>query len=145
LPARPGSLYTGAMLDRTDIHPLFEGAPDTTEFRKLRKRIIRLTREAIDAYGMARRGDRWLVCLSGGKDSYTLLAALTELQWRGVLPVVLPRRSRKPFPRPKPRTSRSSSPKRARPSKSSNARCVSPDPGALVAPGTVAALPRVYS
>jgi tRNA 2-thiocytidine biosynthesis protein TtcA len=75
------------MLDQDNIHPLFHGAPDTTEFRKLRKRIVRLTREAIDTYGMARRGDRWLVCLSGGKDSYTLLAALTELQWRGLLPV----------------------------------------------------------
>ncbi len=78
------------MLDEAeDIHPLFAGAPKTTEFRKLRKRIIRTTREAIDTYGMARRGDRWLVCLSGGKDSYTLLAALTELKWRGVLPVDL--------------------------------------------------------
>ena len=38
---------------------------------------------------MARRGDRWLVCLSGGKDSYTLLAALYELKWRGLLPVDL--------------------------------------------------------
>ncbi|MCK0169351.1 tRNA 2-thiocytidine(32) synthetase TtcA [Jannaschia sp. S6380] len=76
------------MLDEADdIHPLFSGAPKTTEFRKLRKRIIRETREAIDRYGMVRRGDRWLVCVSGGKDSYTLLAALTELQWRGVLPV----------------------------------------------------------
>ena len=79
--------YRPRMLDDTDIHPLFHGAPKTTEFRKLRKRIIRETREAMDRYGMVRRGDRWLVCLSGGKDSYTLLAALTELQWRGLLPV----------------------------------------------------------
>ncbi len=76
------------MLDKSDdIHPLFHGAPQTTEFRKLRKRIVRNTREAIDAYGMIEPGARWLVCLSGGKDSYTLLAVLTELQWRGVLPV----------------------------------------------------------
>ena len=73
--------------DGDDIHPLFHGAPRSTEFKKLRKRIIRETREAIDRYGMVERGARWLVCLSGGKDSYTLLAALTELQWRGVLPV----------------------------------------------------------
>ncbi|MEM1274215.1 MAG: tRNA 2-thiocytidine(32) synthetase TtcA [Pseudomonadota bacterium] len=73
--------------DADDIHPLFRGAPRTTEFKKLRKRIIRETREAIDRYGMVERGARWLVCLSGGKDSYTLLAALTELQWRGLLPV----------------------------------------------------------
>lgn len=70
-----------------DIHPLFAGAPASTGFRKLRKRIVRNTREAIDRYGMVERGAKWLVCLSGGKDSYTLLAALTELQWRGVLPV----------------------------------------------------------
>ncbi len=77
------------MLDtpEDDIHPLFFGAPKTTEFRKLRKRIIRETREAIEQYAMIERGARWLVCLSGGKDSYTLLAALTELQWRGLLPV----------------------------------------------------------
>ncbi|WP_371154698.1 tRNA 2-thiocytidine(32) synthetase TtcA [Jannaschia sp. 2305UL9-9] len=76
--------------DADDIHALFQGAPKTTEFRKLRKRIIRETREAIDRYSMVdRTGPRqkWLVCLSGGKDSYTLLAALTELQWRGLLPV----------------------------------------------------------
>jgi tRNA 2-thiocytidine biosynthesis protein TtcA len=77
------------MLDQHEIHPLFHDAPATGEFRKLRKRLVRLTREAIDTYGMARPGDRWLVCLSGGKDSYTLLAVLVELQWRGVLPVDL--------------------------------------------------------
>jgi tRNA 2-thiocytidine biosynthesis protein TtcA len=75
--------------DADDIHPLFHGAPSTTEFKKLRKRIVRETREAIERYGMAERGARWLVCLSGGKDSYTLLAALTELKWRGLLPVEL--------------------------------------------------------
>ncbi len=74
------------MLD-TEIHPLFAGAPTTTSFKKLRKRIVRQTREAIAQYGMIERGARWLVALSGGKDSYTLLAVLTELQWRGLLPV----------------------------------------------------------
>lgn len=75
--------------DLDDIHPLFHGAPATTEFKKLRKRIVREVREAIDAYGMIERGARWLVCLSGGKDSYTLLAVLHELKWRGLLPVDL--------------------------------------------------------
>lgn len=75
--------------DADDIHPLFHGAPSSTEFRKLRKRIVREVREAIDHYGMIQRGTRWLVCLSGGKDSYTLLAVLHELKWRGLLPVDL--------------------------------------------------------
>jgi tRNA 2-thiocytidine biosynthesis protein TtcA len=72
-----------------DIHPLFFGAPKSTEFRKLRKRIVQNVREAIDTYGMIEPGARWLVCLSGGKDSYTLLAILHELKWRGLLPVDL--------------------------------------------------------
>ncbi|MCX7889511.1 MAG: tRNA 2-thiocytidine(32) synthetase TtcA [Rhodobacteraceae bacterium] len=78
------------MLDDTEeIHPLFHGAPQTTEFRKLRKRLVREVREAVETFGMVRPGDRWLVCLSGGKDSYTLLAILHELKWRGLLPVDL--------------------------------------------------------
>ncbi|MFD1794478.1 tRNA 2-thiocytidine(32) synthetase TtcA [Paracoccus aurantiacus] len=72
-----------------EIHALFRGAPSTTAFRKLRKRLVRDTRAAIEDFGMVRPGDRWLVCLSGGKDSYTLLAILHELQWRGLLPVDL--------------------------------------------------------
>ena len=80
--------------DTSEIHPLFEGAPQTTEFKKLRKRIVRYTREAVEQYGMVeKRADgstpKWLVCLSGGKDSYTLLAVLYELKWRGLLPVDL--------------------------------------------------------
>lgn len=78
------STTDGAMLER-----LYADAPDSLEFRKLRKRIVRQTREALDVYGMAAPGDRWLVCLSGGKDSYTLLAALIELKWRGLLAVDL--------------------------------------------------------
>ncbi|WP_417600772.1 tRNA 2-thiocytidine(32) synthetase TtcA [Pararhodobacter oceanensis] len=75
--------------DCDDIHPLFHGAPKTTEFRKLRKRLIQQVREATETFGMIQPGARWLVCLSGGKDSYTLLAVLHELKWRGLLPVDL--------------------------------------------------------
>lgn len=78
------------MLDDTDeIHPLFAGAPTSVAFRKLRKRLVREVREAVETYGMVTSGARWLVCLSGGKDSYTMLAILHELQWRGLLPVDL--------------------------------------------------------
>ncbi len=75
--------------DLNDIHPLFQDAPSSANFKKLRKRIVRQTREAIEQYGMIERGAKWLVCLSGGKDSYTLLAVLHELKWRGLLPVEL--------------------------------------------------------
>ena len=77
------------IIDDAEIHPLLAHAPSTTEFKKLRKRVVRGVREAIEQYGMAERNARWLVCLSGGKDSYTLLAALYELKWRGLLQVDL--------------------------------------------------------
>ena len=78
------------MLDEADdIHPLFQGAPTDPAFRKLRKRLVQQVRDAVETYGMIKPGARWLVCLSGGKDSYTLLAILHELKWRGLLPVDL--------------------------------------------------------
>ena len=73
--------------DEKEIHKIFENRPDNLEFRKLRKRIIRLTREVIQDYGMIENNGKWLVCLSGGKDSFTLLASLIELKWRGLLPL----------------------------------------------------------
>lgn len=76
------------MLD-ADIPPILQNAPQTDDFRRLHKQILQQVRDAIDAYGMVQRGARWLVCLSGGKDSYTLLAILQDLQWRGLLPVDL--------------------------------------------------------
>ena len=75
--------------DASGAHPLLRDAPRSVEFNKLRKRLIRLTREAIDKFGMVRPGERWLVALSGGKDSYGLLALLLDLKWRGLLPVDL--------------------------------------------------------
>jgi tRNA 2-thiocytidine biosynthesis protein TtcA len=66
---------------------MFRNAPSSVEFRKLRKRLIRQTRQALDDFAMVTPGERWLVALSGGKDSYGLLALLVDLQWRGMLPV----------------------------------------------------------
>jgi tRNA 2-thiocytidine biosynthesis protein TtcA len=81
-----------ALPDEADaaFHPMFADAPGTVEFKKMRKRLLRLMREAIDGYGMVGRpGERWLVALSGGKDSYGLLALLLDLKWRGMLPAEL--------------------------------------------------------
>lgn len=70
-------------------HPMFLNAPKTVEFNKLRKRLLRHMRQAIDDFSMVRPNERWLVALSGGKDSYGLLALLLDLKWRGLLPVDL--------------------------------------------------------
>ena len=47
---------------------------------KVRKRLRRLTGQAISDYNMIEAGDRVMVCLSGGKDSYTMLDILLHLQ-----------------------------------------------------------------
>ena len=72
-----------------DSHPMFTDAPSSVSFRKLRKRLLRNVREALDTFSMVKPGARWLVALSGGKDSYGLLACLLDLKWRGLLPVEL--------------------------------------------------------
>ncbi|MGQ2902422.1 MAG: tRNA 2-thiocytidine(32) synthetase TtcA [Neoaquamicrobium sediminum] len=68
---------------------LFRNAPSSVEFNKLRKRLLRDTRQALEDFSMVKPGERWLVALSGGKDSYGLLAILLDLKWRGLLPVEL--------------------------------------------------------
>lgn len=79
----------------THVPALLRNAPASVEFKKLRKRLLRQAREAIGDFGMVsavpadHQRPKWLVCLSGGKDSYTLLAVLVELKWRGLLPVDL--------------------------------------------------------
>ena len=49
---------------------------------KLEKKLVGLTGKAIDEYKMIEDKDKVMVCLSGGKDSYTLLNMLLALQKR---------------------------------------------------------------
>ncbi len=75
-----------------DCPALFRDAPSSVGFKKLRKRLLRQVRETISSAAMVEASGatpKWLVCLSGGKDSYTLLAVLLDLKWRGLLPVDL--------------------------------------------------------
>jgi tRNA 2-thiocytidine biosynthesis protein TtcA len=57
-----------------------------TEFNKLQKRLRRNVGRAIEDYNMIEAGDRVMVCLSGGKDSYGMLDILMNLQKTAPVP-----------------------------------------------------------
>ena len=77
------------MAGEGQLPSLFANAPQSVGFNKLRKRLLRLVRQALEDFRMLDRQSRWLIGLSGGKDSYSLLAILMDLKWRGLLPVEL--------------------------------------------------------
>jgi tRNA 2-thiocytidine biosynthesis protein TtcA len=52
------------------------------ETHKLEKRLCRQVGQAIMDFGMIQEGDRVMVCVSGGKDSYGMLDILLKMQQR---------------------------------------------------------------
>ena len=72
IPIRPDNAPTAAAPKK---HP-------SVSEKKLEKRLVRLAAKAITDYGMITEGDRVLVAMSGGKDSYVLLEVLQKLQQR---------------------------------------------------------------
>ena len=65
------------MTESTTEHSLVK---QQREFNKLRKRLRRQVGQAIADYDMIQDGDKVMVCLSGGKDSYTMLDILINLR-----------------------------------------------------------------
>jgi len=55
-------------------------AKHRTRLNKLQKKLRRETGRAIADFNMIQDGDKVMVCLSGGKDSYTMLEILRNLQ-----------------------------------------------------------------
>src|SRR3712207_1980152 len=49
---------------------------------KIKTRLLRQMGEAVRDFGMIEEGDRVMVCLSGGKDSHTMLDLLLDVRQR---------------------------------------------------------------
>jgi tRNA 2-thiocytidine biosynthesis protein TtcA len=75
----PAPLKTSAPV-RADAREVAQRAAH--EYHKLEKRLCRQVGQAIMDYHMIEEGDRVMVCVSGGKDSYAMLDLLIKMQQR---------------------------------------------------------------
>lgn len=66
--------------DAEIAEPVAKDDAKRQRLNKLQKRLRRLTGQAIEDFNMIQEGDKIMVCLSGGKDSYTMLEILLSLQ-----------------------------------------------------------------
>ena len=71
-----------AVWTESDVVPFDKERRIERETHKLEKRLCRLVGKAIVDYNMIGQGDKVMVCLSGGKDSYGMLDILLKMKQR---------------------------------------------------------------
>lgn len=53
---------------------------EAKNLNQIQKKLLHYTKKAMNDYRMIQKGDRVMVCLSGGKDSFTMLCLLNEIR-----------------------------------------------------------------